>query len=62
MRELTFDEIQQVDGGMRSAGEITADAILTVSGGFLGFCLSGGNPAGMWIGASVGHAFANAIV
>lgn len=61
MREITRDEIDLVDGG-RSDGEIAGDAILTFGGGFLGFCLSGGNPVGMWVGAEVGHIFANAIL
>ncbi len=61
MRELSIEEINEISGG-RSAGGIAGDAILTVSGGLLGFCLSGGNPAGAVLGANLGHAFANAIV
>lgn len=61
MRELTPQEIELVSGGRSNAGT-AGDAILTFSGGLLGFCLSGGNPVGMLVGAEVGHQFANAIV
>lgn len=61
MRELTQEEVDLISGG-RSNGGIAGDAILTFSGGFLGFCLTGGNPVGMLVGAELGHSFANAIV
>jgi hypothetical protein len=61
VRELTLQEIDEISGG-RSAAGIAGDAILTFSGGFLGFCLSGGNPVGLMVGASLGHQFANAVV
>lgn len=62
MRELTVNEVEMVDGGVKSEGGTAGDLILTGSGAFLGFCLSGGNPAGAWLGATVGHAFAMIII
>lgn len=63
MRELNDFEIEQVDGaGPESRGGTFGDIILTGSGAFLGFCLTGGNPAGALLGATVGHSFALIII
>ena len=63
MREITLNEIDAVGGAAaQTQGAWAADAILTASGALVGFCLTGGNPAGAWLGGSLGHAYALIII
>lgn len=62
MRALDMNEALQVSGGQTANQALAADAILTASVALLGFCLSGGNPAGAMVGAEVGHAIAMMII
>lgn len=50
MRTLSMNEIEEVNGAFN-----TCQAILMGMGGMEGFLLSGGNPAGAFVGAAAGH-------
>lgn len=57
MQTLSFEDIEQVSGGMINA----CQAILIGSFALEGFLLSGGNPVGAVVGASAGHWIGDAI-
>ena len=63
MREISRSEMEAVGGGeVKTPGGTAGDVILTASGALLGFLLTGGNPAGAWLGATAGHAYAMVII
>jgi len=63
VRGISIEDIDKVNGaGVKTPGGTAGDVILTASGALLGFLLTGGNPAGAWLGATAGHAYAMVII